>query len=120
MYALPHQTLPEEESGPKWQQDWGLIGKNPGVRLESFCICVVMFIYLWFLYLWQQDCICVLIFIYLYLCVWICVLIFVYLGFCICGKNPDWGLIGKNRGVGLASLDPDWNIYLSSFTFFKS
>jgi len=28
------QTLPEEESGPKWQQDWGLIGKNPGVGLR--------------------------------------------------------------------------------------
>ena len=36
MYALPHQTLPEEESGPKWQQDWGLIGNNPGVRLFFF------------------------------------------------------------------------------------
>merc|ERR1712037_634303 len=28
------QTLPEEESGPKWQQDWGLIGKNPGLGLR--------------------------------------------------------------------------------------
>jgi len=28
------QTLPEEESGPRWQQDWGLIGKNPGLGLR--------------------------------------------------------------------------------------
>jgi len=28
------QTLPEEESGPKWQQDWGLIGSNPGLGLR--------------------------------------------------------------------------------------
>jgi len=28
------QTLPEEESGPKWQQDWGLIGNNPGLGLR--------------------------------------------------------------------------------------
>ena len=27
------QTLPSEVDGPKWQQDWGLIGSNPGVRL---------------------------------------------------------------------------------------
>ena len=29
------QTLPEESDGPKWQQDWGLIGSNPGVRILS-------------------------------------------------------------------------------------
>jgi len=28
------QTLPEEVDGPKWQQDWGLIGNNPGVGLR--------------------------------------------------------------------------------------
>jgi len=28
------QTLPEDVNGPKWQQDWGLIGKNPGVGLR--------------------------------------------------------------------------------------
>ena len=29
------QTLPEEVDGPKWQQDWGLIGNNPGVSTEQ-------------------------------------------------------------------------------------
>jgi len=28
------QTLPRIEDGPKWQQDWGLIGNNPGVGLR--------------------------------------------------------------------------------------
>ena len=34
LYSLLPQTLPEDVNGPKWQQDWGLIGKNPGVRLD--------------------------------------------------------------------------------------
>jgi len=27
-------TIPEADVGPKWQQDWGLIGKNPGVGIR--------------------------------------------------------------------------------------
>jgi len=28
------QTLPSPEYGPRWQQDWGLIGNNPGLGLR--------------------------------------------------------------------------------------
>ena len=38
------QTLPEESDGPKWQQDWGLIGSNPGVRILSMDLLFLIFL----------------------------------------------------------------------------
>ena len=39
------QTLPEESDGPKWQQDWGLIGSNPGVRILSMDLLFLIFLF---------------------------------------------------------------------------